>query len=152
MKAGFKLIGISVRTINKDNQASKDLGALWQQFFVDGLMEKIPNKISTDILCVYTDYESDFTGEYTAMIGVPAKDLSEIPDGLVGREFPAANFKVFTAKGEMPNEVVNTWNEIWANDKELNRAYQYDFEIYGADSQKGKDSKVEIYVTVEDER
>ncbi|MGY3053511.1 putative transcriptional regulator YdeE [Pedobacter sp. UYEF25] len=151
MKAGFNLIGISVRTTNKDNQASKDLGALWQQFFVDSLLEKIPNKISTNILCVYTDYESDFTGEYTAMIGVPAKDLSEIPDGLVGREFPAANFKIFTAEGEMPNAVVNTWNGIWTNDKNLSREYTYDFEVYGADSQKGEDSKVDIYISVKAE-
>ena len=88
-------------------------------------------------------------GQYTAIIGIPVADLSEIPNGFVGREFPAENLKLFTTKGKMPNAVVNSWNEIWANDQNLNRAYHHDFEVYGGDSQKGEDSEVGVYISVE---
>jgi predicted transcriptional regulator YdeE len=32
---GFKIIRISIRTTNKDNQEQDDLGNLWGQFFAE---------------------------------------------------------------------------------------------------------------------
>ena len=148
MTNGFKIIGISVRTTNKDNQASKDLGELWGQFYAENLLEKIPNKASNVVLSIYTDYKSDYTDEYTTFIGVPVTTLDEIPQGLTGREFEADNFQKFVAKGEMPQAVVNTWVNIWQNDKNLNRKYNYDFDVYGEKSQNGENSEVEIFIGV----
>jgi len=149
MTNGFKIIGISVRTTNKDNQASKDLGELWGRFYAENLLEKIPNKVSNVVLSIYTDYKSDYTDEYTTFIGVLVTTLDEIPKGLTGREFKADNFQKFVAKGEMPQAVVNTWVNIWQNDKNLNRKYNYDFEVYGEKSQHGENSEVEIFIGVE---
>ncbi|MDY3326125.1 GyrI-like domain-containing protein [Riemerella anatipestifer] len=146
MKNGFKVIGISTRTTNKDNKSKEDLGKLWGQFYAENIFEKIPNKVSDEIFSIYTDYKSNYTEEYTAIIGVPVSTLNEIPNGLVGREFEAENFQKFVAKGEMPNAVINTWIDIWNRDEELNRKYTYDFEVYGENSQKGQDSEVEIYI------
>ncbi|MDY3354475.1 GyrI-like domain-containing protein [Riemerella anatipestifer] len=146
MKNGFKVIGISIRTTNKDNKSKEDLGKLWGQFYAENIFEKIPNKVSDEIFSIYTDYKSNYTEEYTAIIGVPVSTLNEIPNGLVGREFEAENFQKFVAKGEMPNAVINTWIDIWNRDEELNRKYTYDFEVYGENSQKGQDSEVEIYI------
>lgn len=100
MTNGFKIIGISVRTTNQNNQAQQDLGKLWGQFFSENIFEKIPNKISNEILSIYTDYKSDFTEEYTTIIGVPVTSLDEIPEGMTGRELPAEHFQKFTAKGK----------------------------------------------------
>ena len=108
MTNGFKVIGVSIRTTNANSQSQQDLGKLWGQFFAENIIEKIPNKISSNILCIYTDYESDYTGEYTTIIGVPVSTLDEVPNGLIGREFEAGNFLKFVAKGEMSNAVVNT--------------------------------------------
>ena len=149
MTNGFKIIGISVRTTNKDNKAAKDLEQLWGQFYAKNLLEKIPNKALNAVLSIYTDYKSDYTDEYTTFIGVPVTTLDEIPKGLTGREFKADNFQKFVAKGEMPQAVVNTWVNIWQNDKNLNRKYNYDFEVYGEKSQNGENSEVEIYIGVE---
>lgn len=146
MTNGFKIIGISTRTTNKDNQSAQDLGKLWVQFYFENIIEKIPNKSSSNILSVYTDYKSDYTDEYTTIIGIPVSTLCEIPDGLIGREFKTDNFQKFTAKGEMPNAVVNTWIDIWQRDKELNRKYTYDFEVYGEKSQNGENSEVDIFI------
>lgn len=67
---------------------------------------------------------------------------------MIGREFSATKFQKFTAKGEMPNAVMQTWKTIWEQDEVLNRAYQYDFEVYGEKSQNGNESEVEIFVSV----
>ncbi|MBV7440864.1 GyrI-like domain-containing protein [Weeksellaceae bacterium TAE3-ERU29] len=149
MEKGFKIIGISTRTTNKDNQSAKDLGELWGKFYSENIMTKIPNKISNEILSIYTDYKSDYTDEYTSIIGMPVSTLDEIPNGLIGREFKAENFKKFIAKGEMPKAVADTWGEIWQKDNDLNRKYTYDFEVYSEKSQNGENSEVEIFVAVE---
>ena len=146
MTNGFKIIGISTRTTNKDNQSQQDLTNLWGQFYAQNIFDKIPNKVSDNVLSIYTDYKSDYTDEYTTIIGVPVSTLDEIPAELIGREFNADNFQKFVAKGEMPNAVVNVWLDIWKRDKELDRKYSYDFEVYGQKSQNGENSEVEIYI------
>jgi len=142
----FKIVGISVKTTNKDNQSAQDIGKLWQQFYVENLFDKIPNKLSNDIYSIYTDYKSDFTDEYTTIIGVQVSSLENIPTGLIGRQFPSDNFMKFTAKGLMPKAIVEAWIDIWEKDKELSRKYTYDFEVYGEKSQNGENSEVEIYI------
>lgn len=142
----FNIIGISVKTTNKDNQAAQDIGKLWQQFYEENLFDKIPNKLSHDIYSIYTDYKSDFTDEYTTIIGIQVESLENIPTGLIGRQFPSDNFVKFTAKGPMPKAIVDVWTDIWKRDKELNRKYTYDFEVYGEKSQNGENSEVEIYI------
>ncbi|MCD9612050.1 GyrI-like domain-containing protein [Tenacibaculum maritimum] len=146
MTNGFKIIGISTRTTNKDNKSQQDLGKLWEQFYVENILEKVPNKVSNEIVSVYTDYKSDYTEDYTTIIGIPVSSLNEIPNGLIGREFQSDNFQKFIAKGEMPNAIVSTWINIWKKDNELNRKYTYDFEVYGENSLKGENSEVEIYI------
>lgn len=148
MTNGFKIIGISIRTTNKNNQSQKDLTNLWKQFYSDNVVGITSNKVSDEILAIYTDYKSDFTEEYTTIIGVPVSTLEEIPNGLIGREFQPDNFQKFTAKGEMPNAVVKTWIDIWSRDRELKRKYSYDFEVYGAKCQNGENSEVEIYLAI----
>lgn len=145
---GFKIIGISTRTSNQNHQSQADLGKLWTRFFSENIIEKIPNKSSLEIISLYTDYKSDFTDEYTTIIGLPVSTLDDIPSGMIGREFQAEHFQTFTAQGEMPKAVVDTWATIWEKDNELNRKYAYDFEVYGEKSQQGSASEVDIYLSI----
>ena len=144
----FKIIGISVQTTNQNNQAAADIGKLWQRFYAEEIINKIPKKESKDVYAIYTNYQSDYTGTYTTIIGQKVSSLDNIPDGLVGKEIRNENLKKYIAKGEMPNAVVNTWLEIWNNDANLNRSYIADFEVYGAKAQNGAESEVEIYIGV----
>lgn len=145
---GFKLVGISKRTTNKDGQSARDLGELWARFFAENVMESVTGKVSPDIISVYTDYEGDYTGWYTAFIGVCVSSLDNIPEDLTGREFKPDHFMKFVARGEMPGAVVEAWSDIWRRDKELGRKYSYDYEVYGPLSQNGEHSEVEIYLSV----
>ena len=109
---------------------------------------KIPNAISEEIIAIYTDYESDYQGSYIAIIGKKVSSLGDIPKGMIGREFPVEKFQKFTAKGEMPTAVLQTWQAIWKQDMTLHRAYHYDFEVYGEKSQNGDQSEVDIFVSL----
>lgn len=144
----FKIIGISVETSNQNNQAATDLGQLWGRFYNEQISRLIQNKESEDVYAMYTDYESDYTGGYTTIIGHRVTSLANIPEGLVGKEIVNEKLLRYIAKGEMPNAVVATWQEIWANNIALYRTYNADFEVYGEKSQQGKDSEVEIYIGV----
>lgn len=148
MVAGFNIIGFSVRTTNQNNQSKEDMTQLWAQVMGCDAIAKIPNKVSSDIYAIYTDYESNYMGAYTAIIGVRVSDLDHIPEGLTGRSFPQEEFKRFTAKGSVPSSVVATWQEIWRQEESLNRKYTYDYECYDIRSQRGDQSEVDIYIAV----
>lgn len=148
----LRIIGISVLTTNENEQAAKDLNELWKRFFEENLSGKISNKISEDVYTIYTDYTSDHTGSYRAIIGFPVDSLDEIPAGCIGRVFPKeAKYAEVIAKGEMPMAVVKAWTDIWEKDEELNRKYTADFEVYGENSSPshGKNAEVHIYLAVE---
>src|ERR1700761_4847817 len=105
----LKIIGIVVETTNQDGKSAQDIGQLWGRFYAEDIINKVPNKISNDIYSIYTDYEIDYTGKYTTIIGLSVSSLDDIPAGLIGREFQPLNFKKYTAKGAMPNSVVDAW-------------------------------------------
>lgn len=65
-------------------------------------------------------------------------DLSQVPEGMVAREFPQQTFKTFLAKGVMPQAIVETWQSIWQQDQQLHRADTYDYERYGQKFQQGE--------------
>src|SRR5690606_1631514 len=69
----FYVIGISIRTINENGQSAKDIETLWGKFWGEEIQKQIPNKVNDNIYAVYTDYETDFTGPYTTIIGLPVR-------------------------------------------------------------------------------
>jgi predicted transcriptional regulator YdeE len=142
----FKIIGISVRTTNQNAKSAKDIMELWERFYAENISSAIPNKIDNDIYSVYTDYKSDYTADYTTILGHRVNSLENIPASLDGREFVGGNYLEFKAKGVRPLSVFNTWQEIWVKDKELNRKYTADFEIYGKKSQDAENSEVDIFI------
>jgi len=117
-----------------------------EKFSSENVSSLIPNKIDDDVYSVYTDYKSDYTSDYTTILGYKVSSLDNIPTGLVGREFKAGKYFVFKAKGKRPTAVISKWQEIWDKDKELNRTYAADFEVYGQKSQDPENSEVDIYV------
>ncbi|MGV8964198.1 MAG: GyrI-like domain-containing protein [Candidatus Saccharimonadaceae bacterium] len=144
----FKIIGIGINTTNKDGKSGDDLNKLWKQFYAENISEKITNKLGHEVYSVYTDYESDYTGNYKVVIGLKVDSLDRIPNGLIGMEIKGGKYLKFIAKGRMPNAVLETWQKIWEKDKELNRSYSADFEVYGEYSQNEDNSKVDIYIAI----
>lgn len=142
----FKIVGIYTETTNQDGQTEKALGELWGRFFSENVISGIPNSISNEIHVIYTDYESDYRGKYTAIIGLKVNTLENIPEGMMGREFKGGNYTKVLVKGLMPDAIIQTWQKVWEADKELNRKYTADFEVYGPNFQNGAESEIDIYI------
>jgi len=143
-------MGIAVRTSNEDQQAAIDIPALWERFFSENIMEKIPSRIDSAIYSVYTDYESDYTRPYTCIVGCRVSNLNDVPEGLTGKVIEGGKFAAFTAKGNL-NEgaVFNTWLEIWKTS--LLRAYTAAFEVYGERALNPEDAEVDIFIALKEE-
>ena len=143
----FKVIGISVRTTNENNQAAKDIGNLWGQFMNEKVLDLIPNKIDPTIYCIYTDYESDHTKPYTTLLGCKVENLNEIPNGMIGQSFDGGNYVKFSAKGDLSKElIIDQWKKIWEMD--LDRTFTADFEVFGAKAQNPADAEIDILIAV----
>ncbi len=99
----FQIIGIYVRTTNENEQSRKDIGELWQKFSGTNMVEQIPNKENNDIYCIYTDYESDFTGPYTTILGCKVTSIENVPEGLIGKTIPGGKFQHYTSAGKIPD-------------------------------------------------
>lgn len=145
--AGFKVIGISVRTTNQNGKSAQDIPALWAKFMGEGTLEKIPNRLSDDLYCVYTDYERDHTRPYTTILGCRVSTLESVPEGMVGKTIPAGDYVRYLSKGNLrEGAVIGTWHEIWGSD--LPRKYTADFEIYGKRAQRPENAEVDIFVAI----
>ena len=142
----FHVIGIFVRTTNTGNKSLQDIGNLFGQFMGTNIFKKIPNKLSGDIYCVYTDYESDFNGPYTTIVGCKVSSLTDIPTGLIAKTIPAAKYQVYTSTGKLSVSLSKTWEGIW--NTKIDRRYSSDFDIYGEKARDFENAEVDTYVAI----
>jgi predicted transcriptional regulator YdeE len=146
--SAFNAVGIEVRTDNtlEMDPSKAKIPGLWGKFFQEGTPEKIPSKKPRSIpLGIYTDYETDHQGPYSLVAGVETTDLKSIPNGMRGLAIPGGKYLVFTATGQMPKALIETWMYIWSyfsKNSNYKRTYTTDFERYESSE------KVEIYIAV----
>ncbi|WP_052598544.1 GyrI-like domain-containing protein [Aureispira sp. CCB-QB1] len=145
--APFQIIGIAVRTSNQENQAAKDIPALWNRFISENIMEKIPNRTGLEVYSIYTNYEGDHTQPYDTILGCKVSTLDEIPEGMIGQAFEGGKMAKFTSKGNLDDNIIyQTWLEIWNTD--LDRKFTADFEIHGPKSMDRANAEVDILVAI----
>ncbi len=145
-KPSIQMMGIFVRTSNAENEKRGDIIHLWQRFYQDGILYKIPNRASEEIFALYTDYSGDYTQPYTLVIGAPVSNVENIPEGMTVKTIPASTYAVFTAKGEFPQSLIETWGTIWKS--KLSRSYTGDFELYRPEFQNKKSDEVDVYIAL----
>ncbi|MES2212120.1 MAG: GyrI-like domain-containing protein [Pseudomonadota bacterium] len=133
----LQLVGITARTSNaaEFNPETAKIGATVQQYFQNGLSDKIPHRSKPGTTyCVYTDYENKHHGEYTYFIGEAVSETNELPEGFSTCVIPKQFYAQHTTEpGPMPAVVINAWQRIWAmSPAELGgeRSYKADFELY----------------------
>ena len=99
-----KLIGLALKgkTTNINEQSSIDCGNLWQEFEKGKYAEKIPNKLTDEILAVYHHYEGDHTKPFSYFIGCKANADTEAPPGLETLIIPQGRYQKIDAKGKCP--------------------------------------------------
>jgi predicted transcriptional regulator YdeE len=142
----FKVIGISVRTINKNNTAQTDIKSLWNTWFSENISDKISNKVSDNLYNIYTDYESDEHGYYTCFLGHAVGSIDSMPKGLVGKYIPKSNYKELISNGKLPECVLKTWEAIWS--LKFDRSYIADFDVYDPNTMNSENAEVKTYLSI----
>lgn len=140
------IVGIAVRTSNQNGQAQIDLEKLWQRFYADDIPSLVSGKKTNDLYCVYTDYDSDHNGSYTAVLGYSVHNETRLPDNLTKTTIPAGNYHCYISEGKLPESLIETWQHIWHT--AINRSFTTDFDVYESDLRKGADNVVKTFVAI----
>lgn len=152
----IKLIGITARTNNKlemDPDTAK-IGGTIQQYFHQQLAEKMTQRKNPGITyCVYTEYESDFTGDYTYFIGEEVTSFANLPKIFTELTIAPQTYAKYTSDaGPMPLVCINMWQKIWQMTTEEfggNRSYQADFELYDQRAKDPQNVVLDIFIGVD---
>lgn len=150
-----KLVGITVRT-NYRMEINPLEGKIFpciRQYFHQGIAQKIPHRTHPGTTyCVYTEYESDHTGDYTYFIGEEVSRVDDLPSDLKALTIPSQQYVKFTnGPGAMPEVVREPWFKIWEmTPKELggNRSYLADFEIYDERATDHQNIILDIFIGI----
>lgn len=144
---GFRVAGPKTRTRNADeaDPSTAKIGSLWQEYLGRGGPAGVAGGLDAPVtVAVYTEYESDHTGEYTLRLGAPAvsvdadTETTEVPDG---------SYLMFEATGPLPGALVEAWQRIIAyfeGSTPYRRVYKADFELHDHSTP----GRVEVYVGV----
>ncbi|MCE3231586.1 MAG: Uncharacterized protein K0R52_1514 [Alphaproteobacteria bacterium] len=151
----IKLVGITARTNNKneiDPSAAK-ISPTVQRYFQEELAATIPHRKKPGItLCAFTEYESDFTGDYTYFIGEEVRAFEELPEGFKVLTIPPQTYaKLTTSPGPMPDILIAAWQKIWQmtpDDLGGERGYRTDFEIYDERAADPQNTVLDIYIGI----
>ena len=153
----IKLVGISFVTnlAMEMNPATAKIGILVQTYFNEEVFKKISNRKKPGVThCVYTNYESDFTGSYTFFIGEEVESVDLLSERLQTITIPAQRYAKFTTEpGVMPAVCIGAWQKIWTmTPEELGgaRAYKADFEIYDLRAADHKNTVLDLYIGLQD--
>ncbi|AIS60756.1 GyrI-like domain-containing protein [Listeria ivanovii] len=119
------IYGKQIRTNNDD---FSPIARLWGEVMVE--------KPTGDIFAVYSNYASDYMGDYDLLVGTTNWKQE------MTANIEAGEYLVFKVDTTNPKGVEQAWNEIWKRNSELNRAYNTDFEWYHTDG------KIEVYISI----
>lgn len=130
---GAAVLGFTIRTNNeREMSGGGRIGPLWQTFMQSG-GEKIPNVSDPSLTySIYTDYESDHTGDYSVILGKPVSRLESLPP-LRGIQIPSGRYAVFHADGSDPNAIRESWRRVYGyfdGRTDVRRAFTVDYELY----------------------
>ena len=153
----MKLVGITARTnlASEMNLATAKIGATVQKYFQQGLSGKIQNRKKPGVTyCIYTNYESDFTADYTYFIGEEVIEFKDVAADCETLVIPVQHYAKFTTEaGRMPAVCIGAWQKIWAmTAAELGgeRAYIADFEVYDERAIDPQNTVLDIYIGLKD--
>jgi predicted transcriptional regulator YdeE len=121
----LRFAGLTARVSNAEPEL---IGDHWRRFHADETVTHITGKANPNVFAVYTEYESDYTGAYTLLIGYSIAPDAVVPGGIRVVEVPAQHYAVILASGEQPQATISAWQWVWAS--ALDRAYTADFDEY----------------------
>lgn len=116
----FSVSGQSVRTNNAlESSGSGKLAGLWASYY------ELHPPSSETVYGVYSDYQSNTSGEYTVTAGTRT---SSTADPIV--TVKPGMYLEFPASGQMPGAIIDAWKSVWeffSKNQPYERAFDTDF-------------------------
>jgi len=140
------IIGPAITTFAQ--AAAQDLPAFWQRFMAEGIAARLPSHNGdASLYAVYCDYENDYRGRYTMVIGVAVDAETPVPDGMRRIRIPKGNYARFLAEGDPSQVIWRTWEYINKDfEGQSRRRYIADFERYAPAPMTANKVQAEIIV------
>jgi predicted transcriptional regulator YdeE len=134
-RPAMNVIGHSIRTNNADEADPEEakIPDLWDQVRSESLDELVPGAIDPETLvAVLSAYESDYRGDYSELVGLQARTLADLPEGMAGLAVPSGSYAEIAVEGPMPYALIATWQQVWEAEEagKLKRAYEFDYELH----------------------
>lgn len=139
------VVGLKARMRNGDPDCGKNIAALWEKLFAEGLFFRIPHPASEHSIGLYDAYESDMTGPYDVTIGRAVTDPADSPEGMTVKTIPAGKYAEFVIRGDIQEAVGQFWTEVWKTP--LDRAYTADYEEYWPPVE-GEEQEIHVFLAL----
>ena len=150
-KSGFTVIGMELKTTINDGRNFKEIPAFWGEIMQQDMLSKIPNKSNDAVsLGICLDFKQE-DGSFSYIIACEVSSTDDIPEEMITKTIPDAEYAVFTCKGPLPDSIQNMVKYIhdeWFQKSEYNHAGTAEFELYDERCTGGVDCEVDIYVPV----
>lgn len=138
--------GVEVTTTNQNGKAMQDIAKTWQKLFSEGGYETIANKVNTKTIGLYTDYTSDYMGEYRFVAGAEVEKKSSNLQEKVVKTIPKGKYAKFVIIGDVQKSVGELWSNIWQ--MKLDRKYTCDFEEYQNNTNDMQQQEIHVYIAL----
>lgn len=138
------IFGLVERTNNKSemNPQTGKIASLVERFDAS---VSVNYRNGARVFTVYSEYETDASGDYSVLVGTDKVESSRVE--LESVKIQEGNYLVFSAQGQIPNIVFDTWFEIWSYFENKNcphiRGYTTDFEFYKSQNE------IEIHIAIQ---
>lgn len=146
-RGALSIFGKTYRTSMRDHQNERDVPLAWQDFFGQGMDQKIQNRKAAANYGVYHNW--DYDENFTILLGCPVEVPKEMPSHLITtyvspeEHHNSVNFKllhlkpckymVFTVPGNQDEDILAGWNYIYGNwmpTTGYERDFSEDFDVF----------------------
>nr|WP_154324541.1 GyrI-like domain-containing protein [Pantoea sp. 201603H] len=143
----LSLVGVSTRTNNTNeiDVTTAKILPLWRHFYQD----IYPEQLSGDVVYgVYSNYESDASGEFDVTVAVKAQEDENVQTGSMFDKIELApgRYMVFSGQTGAGNPVFHLWQQVWQHFEQTGcphqRCWITDYEIYY------RDGKIELLIGI----
>ncbi|MES2826083.1 MAG: GyrI-like domain-containing protein [Pseudomonadota bacterium] len=137
------IFGLGART-NNENEMNPQRGKIADLVQKFDALVSVNYRSGARVYSVYSEYETDSSGNYSVLVGTDKVESSRVE--LESVKIQEGNYLVFSAQGQVPKIVFETWSRIWEYFDNENcshvRAYSTDFEFYKSQSE------LEIHIAI----
>jgi len=138
------VIGLAARANNFSPDLQTAVNNLWGEFYKGEYLRQIQGRKNEKVYGIYSDYQSDETGDYNAMVACETDITTEQPAETVVKILPKGKYAKFIVKGDVHQVIGAFWKNLW--EMELDRVFECDYEEY--QNEDTENAEIHIYIGI----